>query len=151
MNREETLRRALPEPMREQAASLASGMSRAEVEQWARALQLARREGRAQEQGRRRQARTDARKHNHYREEIPGRNLRLIAKQAEGAAGGDLFWLEGLADIRRSTDRLITFAVAGCRARGLSDAEIAEALDITRQAVGQRFGRKGTFTRRELA
>ena len=42
----------------------------------------------------------------------------------------------------------LAVAVDGCRARGYSDAEIGAALGITRQAVGQRFGRKRDRSRR---
>ena len=42
----------------------------------------------------------------------------------------------------RHLDDLTAMAVEGCRARGYPDPVIADALGITRQAVGQRFGRK---------
>jgi DNA-directed RNA polymerase specialized sigma24 family protein len=51
-----------------------------------------------------------------------------------------LEWLAGAVDHARSA---LAMAVDGCRARGYSDGEIGAALGITRQAVGQRFGRKG--------
>lgn len=50
-----------------------------------------------------------------------------------------LRWLAGAADYARV---VLAMAVDGCRARGYSDGEIGAALGITRQAVGQRFGRK---------
>jgi hypothetical protein len=50
-----------------------------------------------------------------------------------------LQWLAGAADYARAA---LAVAVDGCRARGYSDGEIGAALGITRQAVGQRFGRK---------
>jgi DNA-directed RNA polymerase specialized sigma24 family protein len=52
-----------------------------------------------------------------------------------------LRWLAGAVDHAREA---LALAVDGCRAQGYSDAEIGAALGITRQAVGQRFGRKGT-------
>lgn len=57
-------------------------------------------------------------------------------------ASEDLYalgWLAAAVDHARTA---LDLAVAGCRARGYSDAEIGAALGITRQAVGQRFGRK---------
>jgi hypothetical protein len=50
-----------------------------------------------------------------------------------------LTWLSGAVDHARDA---LALAVAGCRATGYSDGEIGQALGITRQAVGQRFGRK---------
>ena len=50
-----------------------------------------------------------------------------------------LRWLAGAVEHARGA---LAMAVDGCRARGYSDAEIGRALDISRQAVGQRFGRK---------
>jgi hypothetical protein len=50
-----------------------------------------------------------------------------------------LRWLAGAADCARTA---LAVAVDGCRARGYSDGEIGAALGISRQAVGQRFGRK---------
>jgi hypothetical protein len=50
-----------------------------------------------------------------------------------------LQWLAGAANYARSA---LAMAVDGCRAQGYSDGEIGAALGITRQAVGQRFGRK---------
>jgi len=50
-----------------------------------------------------------------------------------------LAWLAAAADHARDA---LGLAVAGCRARGYSDGEIGAALGVTRQAVGQRFGRK---------
>ena len=50
-----------------------------------------------------------------------------------------LTWLSGAVDHARDA---LVMAVDGCRARGYSDAEIGAALGVSRQAVGQRFGRK---------
>jgi DNA-directed RNA polymerase specialized sigma24 family protein len=57
-------------------------------------------------------------------------------------ASADLYalgWLSSAADHARTA---LSVAVDGCRSRGYSDAEIGAALGISRQAVGQRFGRK---------
>jgi hypothetical protein len=75
----------------------------------------------------------------------PGRRaqsiIARIRKTAERADGNveALEWLAAMEDAVRET---LVIAVGGCRARGFSDAEIGRALGITRQAVGQRFGRK---------
>jgi hypothetical protein len=143
VNREARLRRAGAD--NDTAAALAD-LPAGQVDVIARALRASHQAGREHERQSKRQRREDARRYGHHREAIPGRNLRLVTKQAEGAATGDLFYLEGLAEIRRQTDALISRAVAGCRAHGLSDTEIGQALRTTRQAVGQTFGRKGRFT-----
>jgi DNA-directed RNA polymerase specialized sigma24 family protein len=57
-------------------------------------------------------------------------------------ASEDLYalgWLAGAVDHARSA---LAMAVDGCRARGYSDAEIAAALGVTRQAVWKRFPRQ---------
>lgn len=68
--------------------------------------------------------------------------VRLIRKMGVRASADleALKWLAGAADHTRDA---LAMAVDGCRARGYSDGEIGHALGITRQAVGQRFGRKG--------
>ena len=57
-------------------------------------------------------------------------------------ASTDLDALEWLAGAVEQARGALAIAVDGCRARGYSDGEIGAALGITRQAVGQRFGRK---------
>ena len=57
-------------------------------------------------------------------------------------ASADLDALAALADAVDNARAILALAVDGCRARGYSDGEIGAALGITRQAVGQRFGRK---------
>jgi hypothetical protein len=64
-----------------------------------------------------------------------------IRKMAEHA-DGDLAALPWLAAAAEATRETLTAAVGECRACGYSDADIGQALGITRQAVGQRFGRK---------
>ena len=67
--------------------------------------------------------------------------VRLIRKMGVRASADleALKWLAGAAEYARGA---LAVAVDGCRARGYSDGEIGAALGITRQAVGQRFGRK---------
>lgn len=110
------------------------------------AIKKARQDGAATTRARKKQRKADAARNDWYREEIIARNQRFLAKQAQRAAAGDLDMLAGLAGIRRSIDTEIARAVAGCRDRGLSDEIIGAALGVTRMAVGQRYGRKGSFT-----
>jgi hypothetical protein len=67
--------------------------------------------------------------------------VRLIRKMGVRASADleALKWLAGAAEHARG---VLAVAVDGCRARGYSDGEIGAALGISRQAVGQRFGRK---------
>ena len=67
--------------------------------------------------------------------------VRLIRKMGVRASADleALKWLAGAAEHARGA---LAVAVDGCRSRGYSDGEIGAALGITRQAVGQRFGRK---------
>jgi hypothetical protein len=67
--------------------------------------------------------------------------VRLIRKMGVRASADleALKWLAGAAEHARGA---LAVAVDGCRARGYSDGEIGAALGISRQAVGQRFGRK---------
>jgi hypothetical protein len=57
-------------------------------------------------------------------------------------ASADLPALKALAEAVDNARQILALAVDGARARGYSDGEIGRALGITRQAVGQRFGRK---------
>jgi DNA-directed RNA polymerase specialized sigma24 family protein len=67
--------------------------------------------------------------------------VRLIRSMGKRASADleALQWLAGAVDYARDA---LAMAVDGCRARGYSDGEIGAALGISRQAVGQRFGRK---------
>ena len=67
--------------------------------------------------------------------------MRLISTMGVRASADveALRWLAGAVEHARGA---LAMAVDGCRARGYSDGEIGAALGITRQAVGQRFGRK---------
>ena len=74
---------------------------------------------------------------SHYGEWLV-RSIRKMGTRASNDLDA-LTWLSGAVDHARDA---LAMAVAGCRATGYSDAEIGQALGITRQAVGQRFGRK---------
>jgi hypothetical protein len=64
--------------------------------------------------------------------------IRKMAERADGDIAA-LPWLAAAAEASRDA---LAAAVDRCRAGGYSDAEIGQALGTTRQAVGQRFGRK---------
>ena len=66
------------------------------------------------------------------------RQIRKMGARASGDLDA-LGWLAGAVGHARDA---LALAVDGCRAQGYSDGEIGTALGITRQAVGQRFGRK---------
>ncbi len=145
-SRADRIRRAVPGLAEDDISALAS-LGAAEVAVIARALRQARRDALAEAADRKRQRKADNRKHGNYDEsDFTRRNLAVIASQGKRAEGGSLAALTALSEGRRHADTWIRWAVAGCRAEGYSDAEIGEALGITRQSVGERFGRKGTLT-----
>jgi hypothetical protein len=67
--------------------------------------------------------------------------VRLIRRMGARADGDldALGWLAGAVDHARAA---LALAVDGCRARGYSDAEIGQALGISRQAAWKRFPRQ---------
>lgn len=56
-------------------------------------------------------------------------------------SGDPVTGLRAIAALRRLADRLEAIHIANARKHGMSWAEIADALGVTRQAVHQRFGR----------
>jgi hypothetical protein len=103
--------------------------------------------GRLQRLGRRRFCSDDHRRRGQKSERIIensdyadglNRQIRKMGARASGDLDA-LGWLAGAVEYAREA---LAMAVDGCRARGYSDGEIGIALGITRQAVGQRFGRK---------
>jgi hypothetical protein len=145
MSRAERLRKVIPGAGDDLIASLAAKPA-AEVDLIVAALRQARRDGVAHEKQLRARRRADARKYHHYDEaQLAGRNLRVLDATGRRATA-DLAALESLAGFTRHAGALMALAVAQLRARRYSDEEIGGALGITRQAVGQRFGRKGSFT-----
>jgi hypothetical protein len=142
------IRKVIPGAPDELVAALAARPA-AEVDLTIAGLRQARRDALNQEKASRRQRRADARKYRHYDEDqLAARNIRMISATGTRASG-DLTALESLADFTRHADSLMHLAVAGLRSRGYPDEEIGRALGITRQAVGQRFGRKRGFTSEE--
>jgi hypothetical protein len=63
-------------------------------------------------------------------------------KSMGARASVDLAALQVFAALTTYSRECLALAVDGCRARGYSDPDIAAALGVTRQRVGQRFGRK---------
>lgn len=143
MNRAERLRRELPQDMKGRAAELA-GLPVAQVDLIVSALRASHRAGREHERAQRRQRRQDRREHHHVEDAqqaaATDRQTLALARRA----GSNLDTLARLQDHYDDGPAVLAMAVEGCRAQGYSDGEIGAALGITRQAVGQRFGRKGT-------
>jgi hypothetical protein len=145
-SRADRIRKAVP-GLAEQDISALASLGAAEVAVIARALRQARRDERQHQAERKRQRKADDRTHHNYDEsDFTRRNLAVIASQGKRAEKGSLAALTSLSDLHKHTGTWIRWAVEGCRAEGYSDPEIAEALGITRQSVGARFGRKGTLT-----
>jgi hypothetical protein len=142
MNKADRIRSAAPGLSEAEITRLARGTV-AEVNSLVRALRQARRDAIDAEAAKRRQRRIDNRTHGNYDEaQLTERNIRVIGKQGERAGDGNLDALAALGSMLRHVDDCIGLAVEGCRAKGYSDPEIASALGISRQAIGQRYGRK---------
>lgn len=102
---------------------------------------------------RKRQRKADDRANGNLDEEdFTRRNLGVVTAQArrvwpEPEPGGqrkiNTTALEGLARVRRHIDAEIANVVETSRAEGIPDTLIAEALGVTRAAIGQRFVRVG--------
>jgi hypothetical protein len=145
-SRETRLRKVAPGAADDLVTALAA-LPAAEVELVTRLARQARRDEREHQAQARRQRKADARRHGWYDEQdYVRRNLAVVRSQGNRAAGGSLEALAALGQLRRHADTWIMWGVDGCRSGGYSDEEIGQALGVTRQAVGQHFGRKGTFT-----
>jgi hypothetical protein len=142
MNKADRIRAVAPGLSDEEIARLARGTV-AEVNSLVRVLRQARRDALKDAADKRRQRRREnAAYHNYDEEQLAERNVRVMRKQGERARDGSLDALTALGEMTRHLEAFTALAVDGCRARGYPDPVIAEALGITRQAVGQRFGRK---------
>lgn len=142
MNRKERIRREAPGADEEVITRIAR-LSVTQVDDIVAALRQARRDALAHEVSRRRQRRKDARAHNWYDEEDLAQRNRRIVSSAGDRAAGNLDALAALAALVRHADEAIALAVDGLRANGYSDPEIGSALGVTKQAVGQHYGRRG--------
>jgi DNA-directed RNA polymerase specialized sigma24 family protein len=142
MTKVEKIRKAAP-GLPEADVTRYARMTVAEVDSLCRILRRTRRDALQAEAAKRRQRRLDNRRHGNYDEfQLTERNLRVVGKQGERAGDGNLDALAALGATARFVDEQIAQAVAKCRARGYTDPEIAEMLGVTRQALGQRYGRK---------
>jgi hypothetical protein len=142
MNREQRLRKAVPGADASLIGALA-GLPSSEVTLILAALRQARRDERQHQAELKRQRKADNRNHGNYDEEqLAQRNLAVVGKQADRAEAGSIEALGALGELRRYMDEWITLAVTGCRDRGYSDHDIAQALSVTRQAISQRYPRE---------
>ena len=141
MNREERLRRELPAGLKDRAGELAH-LPVAQVDLIVAGLRASHRAGRTYEQQTRRRNRGRPRD----ADEIAGGAGRLLGRMGRLGADGDIDAAAALYDlIERRGPALLRLSVAGLRSRGYTDAEIAEGLGMTRQAVSQRFQRQGAL------
>jgi DNA-directed RNA polymerase specialized sigma24 family protein len=146
VNRADRLARELKGTGLEDRAAELAGLPVTQVDLIVAALRSSRRAGREHEKQIRRQRKADARRHRWYDEsELADRNVRMISSTGDRATR-DLDALESLAGFIRHADRLERIAVDKLRAQGVSDPQIAQALGVTRDAVGRRFGRRGAST-----
>lgn len=142
MNREQRIRKAAPGAPDQTVAALAA-LPVAVVNDVVVALREARKDAIAQHKALRRQRRLEARRYHWYDEDqLAARNTRIVARSGERAAA-NLDALASLAGLASHAQDMIALAVDGLRARGYSDTEIGMAMGITRQAVGQHYGRRG--------
>lgn len=147
MNRADKLRKIAPGAPPELVDALAARPV-VEVDLIAALARQARRDERDHQADLRRQRKADSKKFKWYDEtQLRDAVVRRIKSTGARAAAADLEALESLAKFIRYSGFMIEMAVADLRARGVSDDDIGQALGVTRQAVGQRFGRKHSFTR----
>ena len=145
MSRESRLRSVIPNAADAIVAELAAEPV-AKVDLIVAALRQAKRDALNDAKLKRAQRRTDARAHHWFDEsELGARNLRMLDAQGRRATGGDLRALAWLAQSGKHTEALIRMSVESLFARNVSEQAIADALGVTRQAVWQRFRRKGVF------
>lgn len=141
MNREQRLRKAVPGADSNLIGALA-GLPAAEVTLILAAVRQARRDEREHQADLKRQRKADDRKHGNYDEaDLVRRNLAIVTGQGKRARDGNLDALGALSQLRKHADTWLAQAVDGCRDRGYSDHDIAQALNVTRQAVSQRYPR----------
>jgi len=144
MNRAARLARELDGTGLEHRAAELATLPVAQVDLIVAAVRASRRVGREHEKDLRRRRRSDARRFRWYDEsELTARNVAVLEAQGERAAGNPDA-LAGLAEARDSIDRRIAAAVPRLREAGYLDVEIAAALGISKQLLGQRYGRRRT-------
>jgi hypothetical protein len=143
VNREERLRRELPDGLKDRAAELAA-LPAAHVELIARALRATHRAGREHEKQVRRQRRTDRRKYNHIEDpDYAAASVRILDGLGRRAGSNP----DALAGLNRFIEKdgpaVRAMAVDMLRAQGYSWADIGAVLGTTRQSAWERFGRQG--------
>jgi hypothetical protein len=143
MTREQRLRAALGGTGMEDQAPALARLPADQVDLIVRALKASGRAALDRDRQRRRQRREDRRKYGHIEDpDYAAASVRILDGLGR-RAGVNLDALEALNRfITGDGPAVLGLAVDGLRARGYSDAEIGSALGITRQGVGQRFGRK---------
>lgn len=149
MNKADKIRRQAPGLAEGDVCALAS-LGTTEVDIIARALRQARRDAVAHEKELKRQRKIDNRAHSNYDEAdyVPAQQGRGRQPGQAGHAGQPrrAGRAREPASAHRHLDRV---GVDGCRAQGYSDADIGDALGITRQSVWERFRRKENLAREE--
>jgi hypothetical protein len=151
-NRQERLRRELPGDLKDRAGDLAD-LPVAQVDLIVAGLRASHRAGRQYEQQMRRRNRGRPRD----ADEIAGGAGRLLVRMGRRGADGDLDAAAALYDLtERQGPALLRLTVAGLRARGYTDAEIAAGLGVdppgrepafspARSLAGERRGPGGGY------
>jgi len=141
--RAQKLRKVMPGAA-DQLVDVLAGRPAAEVDLIVAACRQAARDDRERRDALRRRRRAEARRYGWYDEEqLAARNNAVLSAQGGRAVKGSLDALAWLAASHRHIETLIADGVDALRDRGSSDGEIGRALGITRQSVGERFGRRG--------
>jgi DNA-directed RNA polymerase specialized sigma24 family protein len=145
VNRADRVRKVIPGAPDELVDALA-GRPAGEVDLIIAGLRQARRDALAADKAKRRQAREDRRKYHHIEDDQQaGATERMLSATGQRAARS----LDALADLvrfeRATIPALKRMAVSDLRAQGYSDPEIARALGVTSQRVGQLYGLKENF------
>lgn len=155
MNREDRLRRELPAELKNRAGELA-GLPVAQIDLIVAALRGSHRAGREHEKQARRQLRERKQRQRENAgfdtsaddAEVADATEAMVSRSLVPRAAISLEALARLDQHYKDGPAVINLAVAGARARGYSDTQIGVALghppEYARQAVGQRFGRRGS-------
>jgi hypothetical protein len=145
VNRAERIRKVIPGAPDELVAAVAAKPA-AEVDLIVAALRQARRDALDQDKARRRQRVADRRKYGHVEDDQQASATERMLSATGQRAGRSLDALADLVRFERATiPGLKRMAVADLRAQGYSDPEIARALGVTSQRVGQLYGLKADF------
>lgn len=142
MNREERLSAALDGTGLEHAAAELASLPVGQVNLIVAALKASGRAAVARDKARRRQRREDRRRYHHIEDGQHADATNAMTLALARRAGADLGTLARLQEHYDDGPAVLALAVAALRAQDYTDGEIGAALGITRQAVGQRFGRK---------